>query len=320
MLYSAIALVDLVARVLVVIVAGVFASTVALTHWAVRSRRLTPFGAWPRFVRRVSDPVLLPLERRIIRAGGSPQDAPLWLVGIVIAGGLLLLSLISWLQRIRRHSARAGAGGAAGLGLFPRLSGLFTVLMVALFVRVIASWFGISPYRPWMRPVMLLTDWIIEPIRRILPPLGMIDFSPLGGLAGAELPCSGSCCRWCDRSDADRRPAPGAGAAACLAHRARRAVHGDALKVRLAAAPPVEGAANEALIRFLAERLEVPRSAVRLEAGLAGRSKVVSGTGSVSGGRPATRPLTRDGSRCSIWGRTTESWRFALLAATLNNR
>ena len=26
---------------------------------------------------------------------------------------------------------------------------------------------------------MALTDWLIEPIRRILPPLGMLDFSPL---------------------------------------------------------------------------------------------------------------------------------------------
>ena len=50
--------------------------------------------------------------------------------------------------------------------------------------------------------------------------------------------------------------------------------HGDALKVRLAA-PPVDGAANETLVRFLAERLEVARSAVRLEAGAASRAKVV---------------------------------------------
>jgi uncharacterized protein YggU (UPF0235/DUF167 family) len=40
-------------------------------------------------------------------------------------------------------------------------------------------------------------------------------------------------------------------------------------------APPVDGAANEALIRLLAERLQVSRSAVRLVAGAAGRSKVV---------------------------------------------
>lgn len=50
--------------------------------------------------------------------------------------------------------------------------------------------------------------------------------------------------------------------------------HGDALRVRLTA-PPVDGAANEALVRFLAERLGVTRSAVRLVAGASGRSKVV---------------------------------------------
>jgi len=50
---------------------------------------------------------------------------------------------------------------------------------------------------------------------------------------------------------------------------------GDALKIRLTA-PPVDGAANDALVRFLAERLQVSRSAVRLETGTAGRSKVVA--------------------------------------------
>jgi len=51
--------------------------------------------------------------------------------------------------------------------------------------------------------------------------------------------------------------------------------HGDALKVRLTA-PPVEGAANEALLRFLAERLGVSRSAIRLLSGASGRAKVVT--------------------------------------------
>ena len=51
--------------------------------------------------------------------------------------------------------------------------------------------------------------------------------------------------------------------------------YGDALRIRLAA-PPVDGAANDALVRFLAERLEVSRAAVRIEAGASGRSKVVA--------------------------------------------
>ena len=77
----------------IVLLALAFAATVALTHWAVRSRRINPFGAWPRLVRRMSDPILLPLERRVINAGGNPQNAPLWLLGLAIGAGLLLLSL-----------------------------------------------------------------------------------------------------------------------------------------------------------------------------------------------------------------------------------
>ena len=51
-------------------------------------------------------------------------------------------------------------------------------------------------------------------------------------------------------------------------------LQGDALRIRLTAAP-VDGAANEALVSFLAERLVVPRSSVRLLAGETSRSKVV---------------------------------------------
>ncbi|HET9466605.1 MAG TPA: DUF167 family protein [Gemmatimonadales bacterium] len=55
-------------------------------------------------------------------------------------------------------------------------------------------------------------------------------------------------------------------------------LHGDTLRVRLSA-PPVDGAANEALLRFLAERLSVRRSAVQLISGATGRSKLVSVAG-----------------------------------------
>ena len=51
-------------------------------------------------------------------------------------------------------------------------------------------------------------------------------------------------------------------------------VHGTALKVRLQA-PPVDGAANEALVTLLAERLGVARRSVRVIAGATSRSKTV---------------------------------------------
>lgn len=49
-------------------------------------------------------------------------------------------------------------------------------------------------------------------------------------------------------------------------------LHGEALKIRLAA-PPVDGKANECLIAFLAEQLAVPRAQVGLIGGAASRRK-----------------------------------------------
>ena len=162
----------------IVLLALAFAATIALTHWAVRSRRINPFGAWPRLVRRVSDPILLRLERRVISAGGNPQNAPLWLLGLVIGGGLLLLSLTQWLIGTAAGIVLLAQGGVR-VWMRVLLSAVFTILMTAILIRVIASWLGIGPYRKWMRPIYALTNWLIDPIRRILPPVGIFDFSPM---------------------------------------------------------------------------------------------------------------------------------------------
>lgn len=65
--------------------------------------------------------------------------------------------------------------------------------------------------------------------------------------------------------------------------------HGSALKVRIQA-PPVEGAANEAVIDLLASRLGVPRRAVRIVAGSSSRGKTVEIDGTTE---EAVRALAR---------------------------
>ncbi len=55
-------------------------------------------------------------------------------------------------------------------------------------------------------------------------------------------------------------------------------VHGDAVKIRLAA-PPVEGAANKELVTFLAKKLGVPKSAIRIVSGERGRRKILEVSG-----------------------------------------
>ena len=172
-----VATIDLVLRGLIVAaLAG--GAAVAATHWAVRSKRLNAFGAWPRLVRRTSDPMLQPLERRIVRMGGNPQNAPFWLLALVVAAGLLAIWFFRWIAGMALAvGVLAGSGPGAWAAALLRVA--FSLVKFALIVRVIASWLGLSPISRWMRPVIWLTDWIIRPLRRVVPPLGPIDITPL---------------------------------------------------------------------------------------------------------------------------------------------
>jgi YggT family protein len=56
---------------------------------------------------------------------------------------------------------------------------VFTLLTIAVFARAILSWFNMDPRSPLLQVLDMVTDPIIDPIRRIMPRLGMIDLSPL---------------------------------------------------------------------------------------------------------------------------------------------
>jgi YggT family protein len=156
--------------------AFVLSAIVAATHWAVRRGSINAFGGWARFVRRWGDPVLLPVEHRLVRAGANPQDAPLWLVGIVVVGGLAFIALVDWIVGFVFTIYRTAGEGYL---LVLVIHSAFQLLRLAIMILVIASWLGLSPYSKFMRVVHALTDWLVDPIRRVVPTLGMFDISPL---------------------------------------------------------------------------------------------------------------------------------------------
>lgn len=154
------------------------ASLAALGSWLVRTRRVSPFGVLGRTLRSATDPIMRPVERRLVRMGGNPVHAGGWLIVITAIAGIVLLSVIGWLLSTFATVQLAATGGPRyTFALIVEL--LYKILMYALIVRVIASWFGFFRYSKWIRPTYILTDWIVEPIRRIVPPLGAMDLSPL---------------------------------------------------------------------------------------------------------------------------------------------
>lgn len=72
---------------------------------------------------------------------------------------------------------------ASALNLF------FSALYLLLIIRVIWSWVDPSPFstNPVKRVVWTTTDPILIPLRRIIPPLGMFDISPLVALILLEI-------------------------------------------------------------------------------------------------------------------------------------
>lgn len=52
------------------------------------------------------------------------------------------------------------------------------VLIVAIIIRALLSWFNMDPRSPLIQALNSITEPILEPIRRIMPRLGMIDLSP----------------------------------------------------------------------------------------------------------------------------------------------
>lgn len=154
------------------------AAVVALTHWLVRRGTLSPFGAWARGVRQLAAPAVRRTERQVVARGGNPQDAPYWLLATLVLGGLVLLSLTQWVVEFTMGARWAISGGGRSTAYFLVRAG-FNVLIAALLIRAIGSWFGVGRWNRWMRPFHLATDWLLAPLRRVIPPVGMFDVTPV---------------------------------------------------------------------------------------------------------------------------------------------
>jgi len=67
---------------------------------------------------------------------------------------------------------------------------LLTIYLVVVFARVILSWFPLSPNSPMAGIysfIYTLTEPVLGPVRRIMPPLGGFDLSPIVVFFGIEI-------------------------------------------------------------------------------------------------------------------------------------
>lgn len=165
-------------RFILVVSAGVFAAFCIL-DWLVRTRRVNLFGPLARFSRSRIDPILEPIERRVLAAGGNPSSAPLWALVAVIVGGILLVSILDFLRSEIVGFALAMENGPRGI-LKLLVSWTFDFIRIAILVRVVSSWLPISPYSPWIRWAYAVSEPLLKPLRQLIPAIGgAIDITPI---------------------------------------------------------------------------------------------------------------------------------------------
>ena len=158
--------------------AGIVVAVIAAADWAARTRRISPFSGMARFLRGTVDPRIAGIERQVVRAGGHPSATPMWALVAFVVVAALVIAAIDMIARLGFEIMYALADGGAGV-LFLLVRWTFAVLQIALMVRVLSSWFPRAAHSVWLRWSYGATEWMLRPLRRVIPSFGSVDITPI---------------------------------------------------------------------------------------------------------------------------------------------
>ncbi|MFL6230057.1 MAG: YggT family protein [Pyrinomonadaceae bacterium] len=139
---------------------------------------MNPFGWLPLTVRRWSDPLVNPVRRGLARAGLDPKYAPLVAALIAILLGYFGLQLFGTVLFTINGLILSTMAGAPVRVLGFVIFGVLAIYMLLIFMRIVFAW-GMSSESRVMRFLVRVTEPVLLPFRRLIPPVGMFDISPI---------------------------------------------------------------------------------------------------------------------------------------------
>lgn len=149
-----------------------------LLRTAVSYADINPFSWTARNIGRLTDPLVNPVRRGLARAGLDPKLAPLLTILITVLLGYFAVQLV-WavlftLSGVVSSLQRGAIIPLVGYSLF----GVLAVYSLLIFMRIVFSW-GVSSVNRVLRFLIRVTEPVLGPFRRLIPPLGMLDISPI---------------------------------------------------------------------------------------------------------------------------------------------
>lgn len=162
------------------VVAAIVAIIVLLlVRLALNYADLNPFSRPVLTVRNLTDPFLSPVRRAVTGFGFSPNIAPLVTILIAILVGWLALELTGAIIGTLAGVVNSLRAGRPIRLVGHLLYGALSVYSLLIFIRIIFSWGQVSHGNRVMRFLVRATDPLLVPLRRMIPPLGFIDISPI---------------------------------------------------------------------------------------------------------------------------------------------
>lgn len=140
---------------------------------------LNPFSWTALTLRRLTDGFVVPVRGALRQVGVDPKFAPLVVILVSILLGFFLMQLVSTIAMTVEGIITSAASGAIVSVLGFILYGLISIYILLVFMRIIFSWGMVSYGNRLMRFLVDTTEPLLGPLRRMIPPLGRFDISPI---------------------------------------------------------------------------------------------------------------------------------------------
>jgi YggT family protein len=131
-----------------------------------------------QFIVRVTNPPLKPLRRLIPGLGGVDVAS----LVLMLALQMLSLTIIVLLRGVS-----VGFGTLLLLSVTELVDLAFNIFIFSILIQAILSWVNPGTYNPVSAILGSLTEPVLRPVRRLLPPMGGLDLSPLFAILGLQV-------------------------------------------------------------------------------------------------------------------------------------
>lgn len=140
---------------------------------------LNPFGWISRTTHRLTDGLIIPVRGGLRNFGMDPKFAPLVVILLVILMGYFFQQLVRAIAETIVGVLVSVHDGAMISVLGYILYGAISIYILLIVIRIVFSWGRVSYRNRIMRFLFDVTEPLLGPLRRIIPPLGWIDISPI---------------------------------------------------------------------------------------------------------------------------------------------